>query len=128
MRTDNIEKVRLKVTLKAGPKEFDPGVYNRPRIDPIILEEVRLETGTVEVLKLSGPIVPVIFAPVFKDPEHTNTSSVITSDQELEEETGTPPILVEDPFVSVSTTTTTVPVVVKKPVLKVRKTKKDKKK
>jgi hypothetical protein len=112
MRTNNIEKIRLKVFLKAGPKDFDPGVYGEKnsRIDPILLEEVRLETGTVEVLKLKGPTAPVIFAPVFKTkPEQTLTSLVVTSNLDLEEETGIPPV-VEKPKEN-------------KPVLKVRKRK-----
>ena len=111
MRVDNIEKVRLKVTLKAGPKEFAPGVYG-PRIDPIILEEVRLETGTAEVLKSKGPSAPVIFAPVFKDKVvRTGASFVMTSNMELDEESGTPPISEEEAGAP------------KKPVLRVRKKK-----
>ena len=48
---DTIERVKVKVTLKAGDQEWVEGRIVSAPIPDVLLEEVRLQTGTVEVLK-----------------------------------------------------------------------------
>jgi len=46
-----IEKLRIKTTLKMGPKVYLEGeIYTFPHIDPQLIYEVRMKTGTIEVL------------------------------------------------------------------------------
>lgn len=53
-----IEQVLLKVTLKAGDKVWEEGkiVGPSPPVPDVLLEEVKLGTGNVEVLKESGSV------------------------------------------------------------------------
>ena len=46
-----IEKLRITTTLKMGKKVYPEGeIHTFPRIDPNLIHEVKMKTGTVEVL------------------------------------------------------------------------------
>ena len=52
----NIEKVKLLKTLKAGSRVYLKGEeFASPEIDEVLLNEVRIGTGTVKVLKYKKP-------------------------------------------------------------------------
>lgn len=52
---ENIAKVRLLVTLKAGDKSWAQGSILEAPLPPAILNEIRVGRGTVEILKVTQP-------------------------------------------------------------------------
>ena len=50
-----IEQVLIKKTLKAGDTVWEEGRIENSPLPDTLLDEIRLETGTVEVLKRSKP-------------------------------------------------------------------------
>lgn len=77
----DIEKVKLIKTLKMGERVYLEGeVHTSPKIDDVLLEEVRLVTGTVKVLsRRERPTLKIVKRQPIEEGETASTFVGTTS-------------------------------------------------
>ena len=79
-----IEQLLIKKTLKAGDTVWVEGSIQNSPLPAVLLEEVRLKTGTVEVLKGSKDESPSKLIFVAKKVEEADNTTTTTSQSIIE--------------------------------------------